>query len=62
MHPRLFRLIEALQRIDDRLRSAQVRADGLEVDRLLHLKHKAKQLIARFLTAPAIARPYAPAH
>ena len=55
MQPRLFRLIEKLQRIDDLLRHAQQRADGAEIDRLSGLKSKAKQLIRRFLTPAALA-------
>lgn len=55
MHPRLFRLIEKHQRIDEQLRIAQRRADRSEVDRLRGLKMKAKQLIHRFTRARAFA-------
>ena len=47
MHPRLFRLIERHQRIDELLRFAQSRADHHEVVRLRTLKLKAKRLIER---------------
>ena len=47
MPPRLFRLIEKHQRIDELLRFAQQRADGHEIARLRSLKLKAKQLIHR---------------
>ena len=49
MHPRLFRLIETLQRIDEQLRRAERRADRLEMGRLRLLKLKAKFLARRFL-------------
>jgi uncharacterized protein YdcH (DUF465 family) len=55
LHPRLFRLIEKHQRIDDRLRHAQLRADRSEIDRLRILKIKAKHLIDRFMSARAFA-------
>ena len=55
MHPRLFRLFEAHQHIDESLRQAQTRADRSEIDRLSGLKAKAKYLITRFLTAPVPA-------
>ncbi|WP_343517806.1 DUF465 domain-containing protein [Sphingomonas sp.] len=55
MHPRLFRLIEKHQRIDDLLRLAQQRADGSDIHRLRILKMKAKHLIARFMAARAFA-------
>ena len=55
MHPRLFRLIEKHQRIDEMLRAAQRRADTPEVDRLRSLKIKAKQLIHRLTARPAFA-------
>lgn len=48
MHPRLFRLLEKLQRIDELLRRAERRSDGPEIDRLRFLKLKARQLIHRF--------------
>lgn len=48
MHPRLFRLIERHQRVDELLRFAQQRADGREIARLRSLKMKAKLLIHRF--------------
>lgn len=53
MHPRLFRLIEKHQRIDERLRLAQLRADGSQIVRLRILKAKVKHLIRRFVVAPA---------
>jgi uncharacterized protein YdcH (DUF465 family) len=56
LHPRLFRLLEKHQRIDESLRMAQRRrvADWAEIDRLRRLKIKAKDLIHRFTlrTAP----------
>ena len=55
MHPRLFRLIEKHQRIDDLLRFAQQRADGAEIARLRWLKTRAKQLIHRFARRAALA-------
>lgn len=55
MHPRLFRLIERHQRIDELLRFAQQRGEGREIARLLILKVKAKQLIHRFTTRAAIS-------
>ena len=57
MHPRLFRLIEKLQRIDDRLRLAERRssADPSEVARLRGLKLKAKRLIHLFTLRAARA-------
>lgn len=55
MHPRLFRLIERHQRIDELLRFAQQRADGHEVARLRSLKLKAKQLIRRFTMRASIS-------
>jgi uncharacterized protein YdcH (DUF465 family) len=50
LHPRLFRLLEKHQRIDESLRMAQPRrgADRAEIDRLRSLKIKAKDLIHRF--------------
>ena len=48
MHPRLFRLIETHQRIDELLRHAQWRARGLEIARLRVMKMKARRLIHRF--------------
>lgn len=55
MHPRLFRLIERHQRIDELLRFAQQRAEGHEIARLRSLKLKAKRLIHRFTTRAAIS-------
>lgn len=52
MHPRLFRLIEIQQHIDESLHQAQQRADGLEITRLRRLKAKARQLISRFVATP----------
>ena len=57
MHPRLFRLFEILQRIDDRLRLAQQRAAATETDRLRRLKAKVKRLIARFASSTALPQP-----
>ncbi len=61
MHPRLFRLIEKHQRIDDLLRTALERADGPEINRLRILKTKAKHLINRFTAARAFAASSPPA-
>ena len=56
MHPRLFRLLEKHQRIDDRLRAALRRpADPVEVELLQGLKAKAKQLIHRSTLGVALA-------
>ena len=57
MHPRLYRLIETHQRIDDALRSEQRRRwpDAFEVMRLKRLKLRAKDLIHRFARKTAIA-------
>jgi len=55
LHPRLFRLIEKHQRIDDLLRRAQLRADVRETGRLRVLKMKARHLIDRFMAARAFA-------
>ena len=54
MHPRLFRLIETHQRIDQRLRSELTRPlpDAFQLMRLKRLKLRAKQLIARFTLTP----------
>jgi hypothetical protein len=54
MHPRLFRLIETHQRIDQRLRRelGRPRPDLLHLMRLKRLKLRAKQLIARFTLTP----------
>ena len=54
MHPRLFRLIETHQRIDQRLRSelGRERPDLLNLMRLERLKLRAKRLIARFTLIP----------
>ena len=50
MHPRLFRLIETHQRIDQRLRFElqRPRPDSLQLMRLKRLKLRAKDLIQRF--------------
>ena len=53
MHPRLFRLTEFHQRIDDGLRRAQRRGDRPDVDRLRGLKARVKRLIGRFAAARA---------
>ena len=55
MHPRLFRLIEKHQRIDEMLRVAQRRADPREIDRLRGLKMRAKRLIHRLTARPAFS-------
>jgi hypothetical protein len=54
MHPRLFRLIEAHQRIDSRLRRELQRPlpDGFQLFRLKRLKLRAKALIQRFTLIP----------
>jgi hypothetical protein len=51
MHPRLYRLVEAHQRIDDALRREQSSEwpDWLQIIRLKRLKLRAKQLIHRFI-------------
>lgn len=50
MHPRLYRLIEKHQRIDEALRAAQRRQkpDWIEILRLKTLKFKARELIQHF--------------
>jgi hypothetical protein len=57
VHPRLFRLLEKHQRIDELLRAAQRRpaADRVELDRLQDLKTRAKHLIYRSTLRPALA-------
>lgn len=57
VHPRLFRLLETHQRIDERLRAAQrqVAPERSDLDRLLQLKAKAKLLIARLTQSPSVA-------
>lgn len=57
MHPRLYRLIEKHQRIDEALRFAQLRrqADGTDIVRLKKLKLRVKHLIHRFTRGPARA-------
>ena len=56
MHPRLFRLIEKHQRIDERLRLAQRRpAAEAEIVQLRRLKAKAKELIHRFTMRTALS-------
>ena len=54
MNPRLFRLIETHQRIDQGLRHERRRTlpDMLELLRLTHLKLRTKQLIERFTLRP----------
>ena len=54
MHPRLFRLIETHQRIDQGLRRELRRPfpNMLELLRLNHLKLRTKQLIQRFTLHP----------
>ena len=54
MHPRLFRLIEAHQRIDKSLRRElkRPRPDGFRLMRLKRLKLRAKDLIHRFTLRP----------
>lgn len=55
MHPRLFRLIEKHQRVDELLRLAQQRraADRAEIAQLRSLKAKSKQLIQHFILRTA---------
>lgn len=57
LHPRLFRLLERHQRIDERLRAAQRRpaADRFEIERLQGLKTRAKQLIHRSTLRSALS-------
>ena len=57
MHPRLYRLIEKHQRIDEALRIAQQRrwADLAEIKRLQDLKSRAKDLIHHFTLRAATA-------
>ncbi len=57
MHPRLYRLIEAHQRIDSALRREQRRRwpDSFQILRLKKLKVKAKDLIHRFTRRAASA-------
>ena len=54
MHPRLFRLIETHQRIDQRLRQELKRPlpDAFQLMRLTRLKDRAKALIRRFTLQP----------
>lgn len=54
MHPRLFRLIETHQRIDQRLSDEQrrPRPDTLQLMRLKRLKLRAKDLIHRLTRKP----------
>jgi hypothetical protein len=54
MNPRLFRLIETHQRIDQGLRRERRRPlpDMLELLRLNHLKLRTKRLIQRFTLTP----------
>lgn len=55
MHPRLFRLLEKHQRIDERLYAArrQLNIDRREVAHLSELKAKVKLLIDRLTLQPA---------
>jgi len=55
VHPRLFRLIEVHQHIDESLGQAQQRADRHEVDRLRGLKANPEHLINRVLIAPSLS-------
>ena len=57
MNPRVYRLIEKLQRIDRALRreEKQPRPDLLTVMRLQRLKLRAKALIGRMMRRSAIA-------
>ena len=57
MHPRLYRLIETHQRIDDALRRERTRRfpDMLQVLRLSQLKLRAKALINRLTRTAATA-------
>jgi hypothetical protein len=55
MHPRLYRLLEKHQRIDEQLRLEQhrVRPDGLKLVRLKRLKLRIKDMIQRFTRTTA---------
>ena len=57
MHPRLYRLIETLQRIDRalRLEQTQARPDTIALIRLHGLKLRAKTLIGRLMRSPVPA-------
>lgn len=57
MHPRLYRLIEAHQRIDRKLRGElrRPRPDALRLMQLKKLKLRAKDLIHRFTRTRASA-------
>ena len=57
MHPRLYRLIEAHQRIDRALRDEQrrTRINPMRLTRLKALRLRVKQLIARLLHKSAMA-------
>jgi uncharacterized protein YdcH (DUF465 family) len=57
MHPRLYRLIEAHQRIDRALRDEQRRRrpDPVRMTQLKKLKLRVKDLMHRFLRKSAIA-------
>ena len=57
MHPRLYRLIETLQRIDRalRLEQTQARPDTIALVRLHRLKLRAKALIGRLMRSPVPA-------
>jgi hypothetical protein len=54
MHPRLYRLIEAHQRIDRALRRELKRPlpDSMQLIRLKKLKLRVKDLVGRFLRKP----------
>ena len=51
MHPRLYRLTELHQRIDEALRNRQRRS--LEAMRLMRMKLRVKQLMKRFVRKTA---------
>jgi hypothetical protein len=57
MHPRLYRLTEAHQRIDRALREELLRpaADLMRLTRLTALKLRVKRLMARLLRQSALA-------
>ena len=55
MHPRLYRVLESHQRIDEKLRREQRRSspDSLQLVRLKKLKLRIKNMIHRFLRTPS---------
>ena len=55
MNPRLYRLIETHQRIDEALRLARLRRQWVEIARLTIRRLKVKQLIDRLGRQTALA-------